>query len=894
MNAVEEALRTAERTGEFSLLDGGIDQLPRELLSIPNLRSVRLHQCPITELPNWYSRLDIELLNISFARFEYFPKEIYNQTGLRHLGLAGNAFKAIPGGIHKLQNLESICLSSCGLTSTPIGVNLLKSLTSLDLSFNEIRDPNSILLPPHLEHLTLTGNPLNAVPLGIRDLRFLRNLEFSSAGTYSSGYDAKINPLRPSFPGSLTRVTGVAPESRLGLVVALPTWLFDIRGLEWLDFTGQLISEIPETVGNLGDLRGLLFSANLLTRLPDSVVQLTSLEALSATGNRLATLPEGITVLRGLRHLGLNDNDLPIPPEVLSRPDAPDEIWAYLDSIRDNRRALNEAKLLVVGEGSVGKSSIIRRLTRGDFAPDERKTEGIDVTRWSVPANGADVTVNLWDFGGQEIMHATHQFFLTRRSVYLLVVDARQSEEQNRIEYWLKLIQGFSGGSPVILVGNKCENFDLDIDQTGLRAKYPDIVAIIQTSCADNVGFQEVREVLQDTLGRMTHVRDLLPESFFMVKEHLEQLDADYLPFATYEALCRERGVTTPAAQERLVEFLHDLGTVLCFRRDPRLRDTNILNPSWVTGGVYRLLNSLVAAQAKGLLTWHEIDTILDEERYVPEKRQYIVDMMKKFELCFESDDVFLIPDLLTKEEPFTGRWDDTLDFTIQYGVLPSSIIGRLIVRLHHLISQGTVWRTGVVFVMDGNNRALVKADREEATLTIRVAGPAKGRRGLLWAIRAQLRKIESTIPGLKGQEQVPVPGHPKIWVPYGHLINLESAGVEKVIPQGLTSEFPITLLLDGVEDRSDRALAHPAPSVPQPAPEQAEKGPAERFRVLSRPKTNAVIAIVALLVTLVGTWIAYLAYQGDERERNKPDSTVTTPTPSASSGPSTAPASKR
>lgn len=54
-------------------------------------------------------------------------------------------------------------------------------------------------------------------------------------------------------------------------------------------------------------------------------------------------------------------------------------------------------------------------------------------------------------------MHATHQFFLTKRSLYLLVLDARSSEEQNRLEYWLKIIGSFGGESPVIVVGNKLD-----------------------------------------------------------------------------------------------------------------------------------------------------------------------------------------------------------------------------------------------------------------------------------------------------------------------------------------------------------------------------------------------------------------------------------------------------
>ena len=123
----------------------------------------------------------------------------------------------------------------------------------------------------------------------------------------------------------------------------------------------------------------------------------------------------------------------------------------------------NEAKVLVVGEGSVGKTSLVQRLIWNKFNTSESATEGIAVNKWNIDgkwviensrltANNQQLKIqlNIWDFGGQEIMHATHQFFLTKRSLYLLVLDARLTQEENRVEYWLKIIQSFGGDSPVL------------------------------------------------------------------------------------------------------------------------------------------------------------------------------------------------------------------------------------------------------------------------------------------------------------------------------------------------------------------------------------------------------------------------------------------------------------
>ena len=92
--------------------------------------------------------------------------------------------------------------------------------------------------------------------------------------------------------------------------------------------------------------------------------------------------------------------------------------------------------MLVVGEGSVGKTSLVKMLIDGRYDEGELKTDGIEKRRWKAQAKDREITVNTWDFGGQEIMHATHQFFLTKRSLYLLVLNSRQDEAANRVEYW--------------------------------------------------------------------------------------------------------------------------------------------------------------------------------------------------------------------------------------------------------------------------------------------------------------------------------------------------------------------------------------------------------------------------------------------------------------------------
>ena len=302
---------------------------------------------------------------------------------------------------------------------------------------------------------------------------------------------------------------------------------------------------------------------------------------LDLSGNQLGSLPPQIAQLTNLTRLNLRGNPLPIPPEILEKIDEPATIINYyLQSREGQTKPLNEAKMLLVGQGSVGKTSLVKRLIDNDFNPQENKTEGINIRKWQIPVNDKDIQLNIWDFGGQEIMHATHQFFLTKRSLYLLVLDARLEEEENRLEYWLKIIQSFGGDSPAIIVGNKIDQHPLDIDRRGLQQKYPTLKGFVETSCEKGVGIEDLKDAIAREIVNLDHVSDRLPLPWFEIKTQLARMDRDYIPYSEYERMCQEKGIPDELSQRTLSGFLHDLGIALNFQDDPRLEDTNILSQS--------------------------------------------------------------------------------------------------------------------------------------------------------------------------------------------------------------------------------------------------------------------------------------------------------------------------
>ena len=817
-----QVLEEARTTGHLFISgeqDWGPDLSYIKPRQIGELRSINIADCGITEFPMWILDSEtLEELQLPSNQIKSVPAAISSLRTLRVLNLSGNQISVLPEDIGQLTSLTYLGLSSTRISELPESFGELAALEELDLG----SIPSLSQLPPSfqnlqsLKRLFLWGTSLTQIPRELRLLRRLEFIELSRQGSYNrdSKHDDSTRDRWPEYGATV----GVSSARGAGEIAEIPSWMADsLPNLEYLYLGGHRISDLPPNFSKLRALRGLFLGDNQLPSIPQPILHLAALQELDLRNNKITAVPRELRRLNKLGYLDLKGNPFSIPPEVLAQTNRPTAILEYLQHVDTaETRPLNEAKLIFVGEGAVGKTSLLQRLVLDSFDAHQAKTEGIDIAKWDVNVGETTITLNTWDFGGQEIMHATHQFFLTKRSVYVLVIDSRQDEDQNRIEYWLKLIQSFSGHSPVIIAANKSDQHVPDLDQRGLRSKYTNITSIVATSCLTSAGIADLREEISRTVRQLAHVGDPIPQSYFKIKEYLEGLDVDYLSIGEYEKLCRDNGVLDTPSQELLISFLHDLGTVLCFRDDPRLASTNILNPAWVTGGVYRLLNSNLAAQRKGLLTWADINSILDSSSYPSEQRPVIVDMMKRFELCYESEGIFLIPDLLTKDELDTGDWAHSLRFEIKYDILPPSIMCRLIVRMHDTISKHTVWRTGMVLTMD-RNRALVKADREDSLVTINVSGPQPGRRGLLTAIRTELKAIQRTIPGLTAEERVPVPEHSGIFVPYQHLIDLEEAGRETVIPQGTVDDFSISELLAGVESPADRAsitnLARPANS---------------------------------------------------------------------------------
>ncbi|MEH2459649.1 MAG: COR domain-containing protein, partial [Nostoc sp.] len=618
------------------------------------------------------------------------------------------------------------------------------------------------------------------------------------------------------IPEAIAKLTNLTQlDLSRNQITQIPEAIANLTNLTQLHLSDNEITQIPEAIAKLTNLTQLHLSDNEITQIPEAIANLTNLTQLDLSRNQITQIPEAIESLLELKKLDLRGNPVPISPEILGSSNnvgSVKDIFNYLQLLRSGEvRPLNEAKLLLIGQGSVGKTSLIERLIRDKYDKNQPQTDGLNVETWNVQVNSKDIRLNVWDFGGQEIYHATHQFFLTKRSLYLLVCNCRTSEEENRIEYWLKLIESFGGHSPVIIVGNKKDEQPFDINRKALREKYPNIQAIIETSCQDNIGIDELRNAILQQVGKLKEVYDLLPLSWFEVRQQLEAMTEDFISYSRYIGICNEKKITEEQNQEQLIDLLHRLGLVLNFRDHPILKDTNVLKPNWVTEGIYALLSDEnLKTQTKGIFTPDDLTRILNPERYPIKRHGYLIELMKEFELGFELDckpPQFLIAGLLPKDQPDKTELDgETLEFQYHYKVLPESIISRFIVITHEKIHKQMYWRSGVMLQHQENNEiyniARIKADPEDKKIFITISGRKETCRSFLGILRDKFQKIHKSLPNLEITEWVPVPNHPKHDpLKYSDLLGLERMGETHKVIGELKLKLDLRQLLDGYED---------------------------------------------------------------------------------------------
>lgn len=628
--------------------------------------------------------------------------------------------------------------------------------------------------------------------------------------------------------------------------------LANLRQLHTINLGTNLVGdEGAKALASLSQLRELHLGCNHVgLEGTKALAKLNHLQVLDLEHNRIGN--KGVRVIldtwidrtnnKQIHYLGLRyngDSSSLLPAEVLDSCNAQAILAAYRAhrsaEASQTLRPLNEVKLLVVGNEAVGKTSLIHYLVDGKSRdPNEQKTVGtaihekIETKTWMTDAS--EIVMNVWDFGGQEIMRETHRYFLTKRSLYLLVLEARREDDRSVYE-WLRIIQSRGGDSPVIVVINKCDDptRDLFLNESDLHEKYPNLVGFIRTTCEPGerpaAMIAKLRQLIVETLvgnERLKHLHDTIPESWLRVKDAVtEQASKEnVLEMRRFQQLCEDgpeqKTITDPNEQWALLRLLNDLGTIVAHglsRDAPAVRrEITLLDPNWLTGAIYTLLNSpTILKDQGGEFSRCQLGELLDPDRYPPQRHEFILDMMQESDigLCFKLPDStpenerYLMPEALSANEPeYENAWlENPLRFRYQYDYLPPGLIPRFIVEAHrHLTDDSTRWRTGVVLDVRGCP-VLVRGDVSQRHIDIVIAGQAELQRSALNVVLDDLETAHRLSGDIGAEPRVPLPDQPKLDVSYTHLLKLEQRyGLAREFdPEGADRPYTVGELLEGV-----------------------------------------------------------------------------------------------
>ena len=504
-------------------------------------------------------------------------------------------------------------------------------------------------------------------------------------------------------------------------------------------------------------LKELDLSFNQLTTLPEAIGSLQHLTTVNLRNNQLTRLPETIHRLQQLTTLDLEANPIEKPPpEILAKgTKAIKDYFRQLET--EGRDYLYEAKLLIIGEGGAGKTTLAKKIGDVNYQlREEDTTKGIEVIQCGfLMENGREFRVNIWDFGGQEIYHATHQFFLTKRSLYLLVADTRK--EDTDFYYWLNVVELLSDNSPLLIIKNEKQNRHREINELQLRGQFTNLKETLPTNLADNRGLEQVLEQIKHYVKNLPHIGSPLPKTWVRVREALESDARNYIGLDEYLNICQQNGFTQRNDKLQLSVYLHDLGVCLHFQEDALLNKTLILKPKWGTDAVYKVLDNEKVIRNLGSFTRSDLAIIWCEDEYAT-MHDELLRLMINFKLCYEiprSQGKYIAPQLLSANQP-PYNWDETNNLILRYTYefMPKGIISQFIVAIHELINeQKCVWKSGVVLSKDQTKAEVIEyyGKRE---IKIRVSGRHK--RDLMTIVTYELDKIHDSYKRLKYNKLIP------------------------------------------------------------------------------------------------------------------------------------------
>ncbi len=628
----------------------------------------------------------------------------------------------------------------------------------------------------NLTSLELLGNGIGKS--GAKHLSVLSNLTSLNLG------NNKIGDVGAKYLSVLSNLTSlVLWDNQIGDAGA--KYLSVLSNLTSLDLSGNKIGDAGAnhliSLANLGYLGLGRTAITNLTPFSD----LRFLQSLVVTGTQVADLsPVKELIKKGIparwdeeysHSVGIFVKDCPLlhpSPEIMQQ--GPEAVLNYFQEIETQGvDKLREAKVLLVGEGRAGKTSLLRRLYQPDepLPIEDETTKGIDIHRHDFLGDKQRTfRLNVWDFGGQQIYHATHQFFLTKNSLYILLDDTAKDHKSVTdigFRYWLEVIDLLSYHSPVLVFQNEKGGRSKNIDKAGIKGRFPNVKDFYRGNLEQAGSSADLSKAIEYFVQQLPHVGEDVPKQWVKIRAAIEEKakGKPYISQQDYFALYRQHLEFDRIKALHLSRYLHDLGVFLHFQDDRLLRNTVILQNRWATEAVFRILDDETVKASGGRFTTYDCERIWADSKYA-HMHSELQALMEKFELCYalpdlpaEGGSTWLAPQLLAPSMPLElTDWVAPVDLVLsyRYAFLPKGLVSRLMVRKHKFVKRPEMaWDTGVLFERDGSS-LLAQLASSGNEIVLRARGPEG--KALLSVIAADLDALNASFTGLDEKVEKLIP----------------------------------------------------------------------------------------------------------------------------------------
>jgi len=679
--------------------------------------------------------------------------------GLQSLNLSDCNAVTNLSPLARLEGLQSLDLSSCNAVTDLAPLVGLKGLQVLELpNCWRLKDLSPLAQLQGLQRLSLANTDItNLAPLA-----WLRNLQ-----SLDLGFCRALKDLSP-----LARLQGLQHLDLARTAVTDLSQLAGLQGLQTLDL------QYCEAATDLAPLAGLqkLQKLDLYGCRP---VPAKLLREFAGFPHLTKLLAEVTDVPREFSSNSSWDNCLP-------------RLRTYFSELDLGAEAENEVKVILLGNGRVGKTQLCRRFRGQPFEESVQSTHGVQIWREElrIRTGGQEqgFQVNWWDFGGQDIYHGTHALFLRSRAVCLILwtpqLENREEYEENGLPlrnqplaYWLDYVRTLAGeDSPVIVVQSQCDRF-ADRRPDPPRPVGVGFFECCSYSAKEDLGREILEGQLRNAIGYLlerngaleighgrAEVRRRLYDWRSEDQAHKpEERRHRTLTLEEFRALCDEVGGIV--SWEHALEYFHQTGVVVY---EPYLFSNRIiLDQNWALDAVYTVFHRGRATpwlRDSGRFTREDLALMVWQEHSLEEQRLFL-GLMESCGVCFpcgktaQGEARYVAPDLLPSFEIVTGRlhsWKeepDTPTLRLEYPFFHPAVIRGLMSRIGQQAGElAEYWKYGL-WLKDGRRDTqllvqLVDTRTDDAPGAGALELKAQGRDPL-----GLLREIRWAIPGQIGEE---------------------------------------------------------------------------------------------------------------------------------------------